>query len=280
MDFAHVHGNEKEIGAALKEAFDTGLVKREDLFLVSKLWNSDHNVEIVPQAYARSCEDLGVEYLDLYLIHFPVAVEHTGLDNPCVSNAELGSTPLIDTWRAMEELVTAGKVPAIGVSNYPLVLLHDLVNQAKVPVTTNQIEVHANYVREDLVNYCLSRGIAVTAHTVLGGEDADANASQRGAAAPMQEPVVQEIAERMGKSAGQVLLRWLLQRGCVVISKSVKKERIAQNFDLFSFELTEEDMQAISQLDRYKSAKTNPNPRGHFIGTKDGMTPAGTDIFD
>lgn len=279
LDFAHVYCNEKEVGAALEEAFNTGLVKREDLFLVGKLWNSDHDVEVVPRAYDRSCEDLGVEYLDLYLIHFPVAVKHTGLDNPCFKDAELGTTPLIDTWRAMEALVAAKKVRSIGVSNFPLMLLHDLVNQAKVPVAMNQIEVHANYVREDLVNYCISRNIAVTCHTPLGGGSANANAWGV-IAVPIQEPLVKSIARRLKKSAGQVLLRWLLQRGCIVIPKSVKPARIAENLDLFSFDLTQADMDKIAGLDRYASAKTNPNPRGHFIGTKDGMTPEGTDIFD
>lgn len=279
LDFAHVYCNEKEVGAALKEALSTGLVKREDLFLVGKLWNSDHDVEVVPKAYERSCQDLCVEYLDLYLIHFPVAVKHTGLDNPCFKDAELGTTPLIDTWRAMEALVEAKKVRSIGVSNYPLVLLHDLVNQAKVPIAVNQIEVHANYVREDLVNYCISRNIAVTCHTPLGGGAANAGAWGI-SAVPIEEPLVKSIARRVKKSPGQVLLRWLLQRGCIVIPKSVKPARIAENFDLFSFELTQIDVDKIAGLDRYSSAKTNPNPQGHFIGTKDGMTPQGTDIFD
>jgi aldehyde reductase len=278
LDFAHVYGNEKEIGAALKQAFDQGLVTREELFLVSKLWNSDHDVEVVPKAYERSCQDLGVDYLDLYLIHFPVAVKHTGLDNPCCSNAELGDTPLIETWRAMEALVDAKKLKAIGVSNFPLMLLHDFWLQARIKPAVNQIEVHAFYVRESLVKYCLSRNIAVTAHTPLGG--GSANATAWGAAAPIDCPEVKTIAERLGKSAGQVLLRWLLQRGIQVIPKSTKADRIAENISLFDFELTEADMTAVSALDRYTSAKTNPNPMSHFIGTKDGFTTTGTDIFD
>eukprot|EP00927_Polykrikos_kofoidii_P008930 TRINITY_DN13724_c0_g1_i1.p1 TRINITY_DN13724_c0_g1~~TRINITY_DN13724_c0_g1_i1.p1 ORF type:complete len:321 (+),score=51.37 TRINITY_DN13724_c0_g1_i1:73-1035(+) len=278
LDFAHVYGNEKEIGVALKEAFDTGLVRREELFCVSKLWNSDHDVEVVPQAYQRSCEDLGLDYLDLYLIHFPVAVKHTGLDNPCCKDAELGTTPLIDTWRAMEKLVKEGKVRSIGVSNFPLLCLHDIVNQAEIQPAVNQIEVHPFYVRESLVNYCLSRNIAVTAHTPLGG--GQANSAQYGASAPMDSEEVKSVAAKTGKKPGQVLLRWLLQRGIQVIPKSTKPERIAENFALFDFEISTEDMARIAALDRYQSAKTNPNPMPHFIGTKDGMTAAGTDIFD
>jgi len=165
FDLAHVYGNEKEIGKAFKQAFDEGLVAREDLFITGKLWNSDHDVEIVPQACAFSLKNLGLEYFDLYLIHFPVAWKHTGLESPSWGASELGTTPLIDTWRAMEKLVSDSKCRSIGVSNYPLMLLHDLVVQARAPVACNQIEVHAYYSRESLVKYCQSRGICVTAHT-------------------------------------------------------------------------------------------------------------------
>ena len=130
LDLAHVYGNEKEVGKALKQAFDEGIVTREDLFITGKLWNSDHDVEIVPQACDFSLKDLGIGYFDLYLIHFPVCWKHTGLATPSWGKSELGSTSLIDTWRAMESLVDAGKCRSIGVSNYPLLTLHDLVCQA------------------------------------------------------------------------------------------------------------------------------------------------------
>jgi len=279
LDLAHVYGNEKEIGGALKEAFDTGVVKREDLFLVGKLWNSDHEVEIVPQAYQRSCDDLGVEYLDLYLIHFPVAVNHTGLDTPnCGPAALLGSTPLIETWRAMEKLVDEGKVRSIGVSNFPLVLLHDMYNQARIKPAVNQIEVHPFYVRSSLVNYCLSRNIAVTAHTPLGG--GQLNSQQWAAAAPMDSEVIKGIADAKGKAPAQVILRWLLQRNIIVIPKSLSQPRIVANANIFDFELTADEVSAIAGLDRYQSAKTNPNPMSHFLDGDDGFEAGGTDIFD
>lgn len=167
LDLAHVYGNETEIGVALKQVFDEGLVKREELFITGKLWNSDHDVDVVPKACDHSLNNLGLDHFDLYLIHFPVAWKHTGLDNPGWGASELGDTPLIDTWRAMEKLVDNGKCRSIGVSNYPLLTVHDLVTQARIPVSCNQIEVHAYYSRESLVNYCLSRDICVTAHTPL-----------------------------------------------------------------------------------------------------------------
>ena len=136
------------------------MVKREDLFITGKLWNSDHDVEIVPKACAHSLSNLGLDYFDLYLIHFPICWKHTGIATPSWGSSELGTTPLIDTWRAMEELVEKGVCKSIGVSNYPMMLMHDLVTQAKVQPACNQIEVHAYYQRESLVNYCLARNVS------------------------------------------------------------------------------------------------------------------------
>ena len=161
LDLAHVYGNEKEIGQALKQAFDDKLVTREELFITGKLWNSDHDVEIVPQACAHSLNNLGLDYFDLYLIHFPICWKHTGLSTPSWGSSELGGTPLIDTWRAMEALVENGICKSIGVSNWPMLLMHDLVTQAKIQPACNQIEVHAYYQRESVVNYCLARNVSI-----------------------------------------------------------------------------------------------------------------------
>ena len=152
------------------EVFNEGLVKREDLFITGKLWNSDHDVEIVPKACAHSLSDLGLDYFDLYLIHFPVCWKHTGLDTPSWGKSELGDTPLIDTWRAMESLVEQGVCRSIGVSNYPLMLMHDLVTQAKIQPACNQIEVHAYYQRESLMNYCLARNVSLLIMFIVTGD--------------------------------------------------------------------------------------------------------------
>ena len=278
FDLAHVYGNEKEIGEALKQAFDEGMVTREELFITGKLWNTDHEVNTVPKACAHSLNNLQLDYFDLYLIHFPVAWKHTGLDSPGWGASEFGDTPLIDTWRAMEGLVESGLCKSIGVSNYPLLLMHDLTTQAMIQPACNQIEVHAYYQRESLVNYCLSRNISVSAHTPLGG--GAANAHQWNAVSPLQDPVVVGIAEAHGKSAGQVLLRYSLQRGIAVLPKSVKPRRMAENIDVFGFKLTEEEMKSLKALDKYVSYKTNPNPLSSFIGGKDAYCEEGTDIFD
>ena len=285
------------------------MVKREDLFITGKLWNSDHDVEIVPKACAHSLSNLGLDYFDLYLIHFPICWKHTGISTPSWGSSELGTTPLIDTWRAMEELVEKGVCKSIGVSNYPMMLMHDLVTQAKVQPACNQIEVHAYYQRESLVNYCLARNVStlsdtisrrvsfhtfilnvltillffvtkicVTAHTPLGG--GIANAESWSTPIPLQDKVITDIANAHKKSPAQVLLRSLLQRGIVVLPKSVKAHRMAENKDILDFSLTEEEMKQIATLDKYVSYKTNPNPLSAFLGGKDAYSPQGTDIFD
>lgn len=278
FDLAHVYGNEKEIGKALRRAFDEGLVKREDLFITGKLWNSDHDVEIVPKACDHSLSNLQIDYFDMYLIHFPVCWKHSGLDTPSWGGSLLGDTPLIDTWKAMEGLVDKGKCKSIGVSNYPLLLMHDLVTQARIQPACNQIEVHAFYQRESLVNYCLARGICVTAHTPLGG--GQANAESWNTPSPLKDEVISEIAKAHSKSSAQVLLRFLLQSGIIVLPKSVRPQRMAENIDLFDFSLTDGDMAKIQKLEKYRSYKTNPNPLAAFIGGKDAYTAVGTDIFD
>jgi diketogulonate reductase-like aldo/keto reductase len=278
LDLAHVYGNEKEIGEALKKVFEEGLVKREDLFITGKLWNSDHDVEIVPQACDHSLGNCGLDYFDLYLIHFPICWKHTGLATPGWGKSQLGNTPLIETWRAMEKLVDAGKCRSIGVSNYPLMLMHDLTTQARIQPACNQIEVHAYYSRESLVNYCLSRNICVTAHTPLGG--GALNKEAWNTPYLMDDPVIQKVAGNHKKSPAQVLLRWLLQRGIVVLPKSMKPARMAQNIDLFDFSLSEEEMTEIHGLDKYQSYKTNPNPLAGFLGGPDAFSAEGTDIFD
>jgi len=279
FDLAHIYANEKEIGRALAHAFETGLVKREELFITGKLWNSDHDVEIVPQACKHSLNNLGLDYFDLYLIHFPICWKHTGLDTPSWGKSELGDTPLIDTWRAMEKLVDAGTIRSIGVSNYPMMLLHDLVTQARIPVSCNQIETHVYYTRDSLVKYCQSRNICVTAHTPLGG--GKANEVWTNHKSPLEDPVVVAIAESKGATPAQILLRFLLQRGIVVLPKSVKPSRMAENIDLFGIEaLSNEDMAKLAALDKYQSYKTNPNPLNAFLGGPDAFTPEGTDIFD
>jgi len=308
FDCAHIYGNEQEIGKAFQFAFSKGIVTRNELFITGKLWNSDHDVKIVEQAMDHSLSNLQLDYFDLYLIHFPVAWTHTGLETPGWGKSQLGDTPLIDTWREMERCVTLEKCRSIGVSNYPLLLLHDLVNQACVPVSCNQIETHVYYRRESLVKYCLSRHICVTAHSPLGGGKSNEE-QYKISKSPLEDPIVIDIATAHHITPAQVCLRFLLQSGIVVLPKSIKSSRMKENIntlELSSAEaaaetkveegdnnenketqtntnimnLSENDMNQLRGLDKYKSYKTNPNPLASFLEGPDCFTKDGTDIFD
>ncbi|TQD82739.1 hypothetical protein C1H46_031708 [Malus baccata] len=214
FDCAADYKNEPEVGEALAEAFSTGLVKREDLFLTTKasLWNSDHGH--VVEACKDSLKKLRLTYLDLYLVHFPVATKHTGI-NSC---------------------------------NYDIFLTRDCLAYSEVKPAVNQIETHPYFQRESLVKFCQKHGICVTAHTPLGG--AVANSEWFGSVSCLDDPVLKNLAEKYKKTAAQVVLRWRIQRNTVVIPKTSKLERLKENFQVFDLELTKEDMDLIAKVDR------------------------------
>jgi len=185
-------------------------------------------------------------YLDLYIVHWPVAFEFTGipftkgLDRDEHGNIKFAKVSLQQTWEAMEALVDAGLVKAIGVSNYPLITLLDLLTYARIRPAVNQIEVHPYWTREELVSECHRLGVRVVGYSCLGS----------GQAGPLQDPAIQAIAQRHGKSPAQVIIRWLVQRGIAAIPKSVHEERIRENFAVFDFALTDEEVAAINALNR------------------------------
>ncbi|RZC66573.1 hypothetical protein C5167_010264 [Papaver somniferum] len=272
FDCAADYQNEVEVGEALAEAFQSGLVKREDLFITTKarftltqdflfsskfvhyfhLWNSDHGH--VTEACKNSLEKLKLDYLDLYLVHFPVATKHTGvgttgsaLDDEGV--LEIDTTISLETtWHAMEDLVSKGLVRSIGISNYDIFLTRDCLAYSKVKPAVNQIETHPYFQRESLVKFCQKHGICVTAHTPLGG--AAANTEWFGSVSCLDDPAIEALAGKYKKTVAQVVLRWGIQRNTVVIPKSSKLERLEENFKVFDFELTKEDMESIKNVDR------------------------------
>ncbi|XP_042480980.1 NADP-dependent D-sorbitol-6-phosphate dehydrogenase-like [Macadamia integrifolia] len=252
FDCAADYKNEVEVGEALKEAFQTGLVKREDLFITTKLWSSDHGH--VLEACKDSMKKLQLEYLDLYLVHFPVATKHTGIGT---TDSALGEDGVLDidttisletTWHAMEELVSLGLVRSIGISNYDIFLTRDCLAYSKVKPAVNQIETHPYFQRESLVKFCQKHGLCVTAHTPIGG--AAANTEWFGSVSCLDDPVLKGLAEKYKKTVAQLVLQWGIQRNTVVIPKSSKVERLKENFEVGDFELTNEDMELIKSLDR------------------------------
>ncbi|KAM2695043.1 hypothetical protein EV1_039595 [Malus domestica] len=241
FDCAADYKNEPEVGEALAEALSTGL-----------LWNSDHGH--VVEACKDSLKKLRLDYLDLYLVHFPVATKHTGVGTTGSALDEDGvleidtTVSLETTWHAMEELVSMGLVRSIGISNYDIFLTRDCLVYSKVKPAVNQIETHPYFQRESLVKFCQKHGICVTAHTPLGG--AAANIEWFGSVSCLDDPVIKNLAEKYKKTVAQVVLRWGIQRNMVVIPKTSKLERLKENIQVFDFELTKEDMDLIGKVDR------------------------------
>ncbi|CAA6655899.1 unnamed protein product [Spirodela intermedia] len=228
FDCAADYKNEAEVGDALAEAFETGLVKREELFITSKLWNSDHGH--VLGACKDSLTKLRLDYLDLYLVHFPCALDENGV-------LEIDTTVSLETtWHAMESF------------NYDIFLTRDCLAYAKIRPAVNQIETHPYFQRESLVKFCQKHGVSVTGHTPLGGSTA--NAELFGSVSCLDDPVIQGFAEKYKKTPAQFVLRWGIQRNIVIIPKTAKLGRLQENFDVFDFEISAEDMEKMKALDR------------------------------
>jgi D-xylose reductase len=261
FDSASDYGNENEVGMGLKRAMEDGLCTREELWITSKLWNTFHHPDHVPAALQRSLEDLQLDYLDLYLIHFPIALEFVPFEeryppewffSPEEINPQmkLARVPLADTWKAMENLKIKEIVKNIGVCNYSTGLLHDLMNYCQTPPDLLQIESHPYLCQENLIRLAKQYGLKVTAFSPLGSlsyvelELAEQNESI------LDQEIVRVISKRLGCSPAQTVLRWGIQRGNSVVAKSVNANRMAENLASSLIELTDEDMLAITNLDR------------------------------
>lgn len=261
FDSACDYGNEAEVGEGLAAALAAGLCRREDVWVTSKLWNTFHRRQHVRPALERTLRDLRLDYLDLYLVHFPIALEYVSPDvryppgwfhDPDVSNPRMTPVhvPQLETWQAMEDLVRAGLVRKIGVCNFNCALLRDLLAAASIRPAVLQVELHPYLAQKALVRFCREQGIGVTAFSPLGAPSYVPLGMATPADSVLDQPVVIEAARRRHRTPAQVVLRWAVQRGTVVIPKTSRAERLAENLALFDFELSADEMQSISALDR------------------------------
>ncbi|WP_420000950.1 aldo/keto reductase [Bacillus thuringiensis] len=228
IDTAAIYGNEKAVGEGIRAGIKEAGISREDLFITSKVWNSDQGYETTLAAYEESLKKLELDYLDLYLVHWPVEGKYK------------------DTWRALETLYKEERVRAIGVSNFQIHHLQDVMEDAEMKPMINQVEYHPRLTQKELQAFCKEQGIQMEAWSpLMQGQLLD-------------NETLQEIAEKHGKTTAQVILRWDLQNGVITIPKSTKEHRIVANADVFNFELTKEDMEKIDALN--ENHRVGPDP--------------------
>ncbi|KAJ8961895.1 hypothetical protein NQ318_021513 [Aromia moschata] len=236
IDCAWLYGNEKEIGEGIREKLEDNSVKREDLFIVTKLWNTFHEIENVVPACKESLKNFGLSYVDLYLMHWPVAQKNTKEFNINLPfhNAVNIDYDFVETWKGMEECLKLGLTKNIGVSNFNSKQLQRLLDGAKIKPVMNQIEVNPNLNQKKLIKFCRDRGVMITAYSPFGSPT-------RPWAKP-GDPVLSLKDERL------VVLRYLIQIGTIPIPKSSNKDRIKQNIEVFDFELSPEDMEVVDSF--------------------------------
>ncbi|XP_043555046.1 aldo-keto reductase family 1 member A1-B [Chiloscyllium plagiosum] len=251
IDCAAVYNNEAEIGEFFKENVGTDkMIRREELFVTSKLWNTKHHPEDVEVSCCKSLDDLKLTYLDLYLIHWPHAFERGDIAFPKNPDGTI-RYDFIDykeTWKAMETLVKKGLVKAIGLSNFNSRQIDDIISTATIKPAVLQIECHPYLAQNELIGHCQKHGLVVTAYSPLGSSDRLWKVPDEPVL--LEDTNIKAIAEKHGKSPAQVMLRWQVQRGVVAIPKSVNPARIAQNLQVFDFSLTEDEMKRIGTLNR------------------------------
>ena len=258
IDCAPVYFNEDAVGDALSDVIKEGLVSRSELFLVSKLASPFHRKEHVEMALRKTLNDLNTDYLDLFLIHWPVAFKYVpidpnerGFNDEEIDESEGGkridpSVSIHETWQAMESLVDKGLVREIGVSNFPVILLQELMTKSRISPAVNQCEGHPYLQQSNLLKYCQTRGVQYQAYSPLGTP----GYKESHEPTILADPVLEKIAKQHNCSSAQVALAWALQRGTSVVAKSVTKSRLEENFAATKITLSDQDMKDIAALEK------------------------------
>jgi diketogulonate reductase-like aldo/keto reductase len=253
IDCAFAYANESIIGKALHESIQesNGKLKREDFFIVSKLWNTFHSKQEAPKGLEKTLKDLQLNYLDLYLIHWPYGMaEGTGKIFPTSEQGEalFSDVHYLETYEAMEEFYRQGKIKAIGLSNFNPQQIQDVLDHCKIRPVVCQFEVHPYLYNHEWIDFCQKNDLQVINYSPLG-------ASDRSWGKPddpilLKDQVILDLAKKHNKSAGQICLRWAIQRNLIPIPKSVTPKRIKENINIFDFELTQDEMDSIKKLDK------------------------------
>lgn len=248
LDCAAIYRNERAVGSAIKKLIVEGTIEREDLFITSKLWNTCHRPDLVRMSLKKSLDDLGLKYLDMYLIHWPMAYKEGEEFHPRDDNGKVifSDVDYVDTWKALEDCVDEGLVRNIGLSNFSSRQLQRVLDNARIKPQVNQVECHVHLAQSKLLSYCQENNVVMQAYSPLGSPG---NTSEPSPSC-LEEPVLLEIAKSKNKTPSQVTLRFLLQRGLSVVPKSVKPSRIQENFQIFDFELTPEEMEKLMALNK------------------------------
>ncbi|KAL8159917.1 hypothetical protein V2J09_001454 [Rumex salicifolius] len=243
FDTAALYQTEKPVGEAIKEAIKLGLIKsRQELFITSKLWCSDAHPQLVLPALQTSLRNLGLEYLDLYLIHWPMSSK-PGEYEIFMEKEDMMAIDLGGVWEAMEESQKLGLAKSIGVSNFSCKKLQDLLDLAAIPPAVNQVEMNPFWQQKQLREFCKEKGVHISAYSPLG-----ANGSPWGTSLVINSDVIHNIALSKGKSVAQVCLRWAYEQGVSVLVKSFNQERMRQNLDIFDWNLSEEENLQIQKI--------------------------------
>jgi len=279
IDCALLYQNEKEIGRAIKEKIAEGVVKREDLFITSKLWNTYHRQDLVVKGCKKTLKNFGLDYIDLYLMHWPMAFKAT--DKADEESQELGNKTAImtdpefmpvdsegklifsdddfvDTYKELEKCVKLGLAKSIGVSNFNISQLQHLLPKTSIKPVTNQVEIHPYLIQNDLRTFCEKEGIVITGYCPLGSARDDLPFVK-----VLEHPTILDIAKAINKTPAQVVLRYLVEMNVVPIPKSTNPERMRQNISVFDFKLSQEQFAALQRLDRNERICIIPGSQSH-----------------